>query len=306
MKLQTARVAPDEKVAEDLPKDAEITEVCRGLKTWRNKANKFFVGRLHYEADPRKRTKEWKVDARAGVPYAEWMREYEIVWSSFAGVPVFQDHYSKTFHVSNDSLQWSMEYPIIRGWDFGLDTLGMACVFTQINSRGQLVILKELVASDSDIYVFAEAIRRFSLEWFPGCIRYFDLVDPTGFNRNAAAKGKSSYCDSLRDILKSKPIPGENSKTKRISSVVKLLDGAIQGKPKLHISGPDAPVLVEGFDGGYHYPFARDGQVKDAAEKNEYSHIHDALQMVTTRAFDLNLDEQDREIPTIASYNFGR
>jgi hypothetical protein len=167
-------------------------------------------------------------------------------------------------------------------------------------------VLKELVASDSDIYTFAEAVRRFSFDWFPGCKRYFDITDPTGFNRNAAAQDKRSYCDTVRSICHTRPIPGERSRTKRLASVVRLLDAAVQGQPKLYISGPDCSVAVEGFDGGYHYPFAKDGQVKDEPEKNEYSHIHDAIQMVCGRAYDLNMDEDEAEAPQTPKYGFGK
>jgi len=305
MKLESTKVAGSEEVAEDLPKDVEITEVCKGLKVWKNPKNKFVVGRLHYSVDPRKRTAKWREDARAGIPYAEWMREYEIVWSAFNGVPVFKDHYAKHFHVSSESFQWQMEYPIIRGWDFGLDTLGMACIFTQLVSGSRLMVVKELVASDSDIYDFSEAVKRLSFEWFPGCKKYFDIVDPAGFNRNAAARNKRSYCDTVKEVLHARPIRGEISIAKRIKSVTQLLDGAVQGQAKLYISGPDCPVLVEGFDGGYHFPFAKDGQVKDEPEKNEHSHIADSLQMVAGRVFDLNLDEEEEEAPTTPKYNFG-
>lgn len=305
MILKTTKLNREAEIAEDLPQDIPITQVMQGLKTWRNPGNKFFVSRLHYNADPRKRTKEWKADAQSGVPYSEWMREYEIFWSSFDGVPVYQNHYSKSFHVSTESLQWAMEYPVIRGWDFGLDTLGMACVFAQLISHSRLWILKELVASDSDIDTFAEAVQKQSFEWFPGCKRYFDLVDPSGFNRNAAAKNKRSYCDAVRDICKTKCIPGERSIAKRIKSIVTLLGSATQGLPKIYISGPDCPVLVEGFDGGYHFPLAKDGQVKSDPEKNAHSHDHDALQMIGTRAYDLNLDEVELELPATPKYNFG-
>jgi hypothetical protein len=306
MQLEKTSILPTSDVTEDLPKDIPITQVMQGFKTWRNPKNRFLVGRLHYTVDPRKRTKEWRADARAGIPYAEWMREYEIVWSAFNGVPVYQDHYSKKFHVSLESLPWAMEYPVIRGWDFGLDTLGMACVFTQLISHSRLIVLNELVASDSDIDTFAEAVQRFSFEWFPGCKRYFDIVDPTGFNRNAAAKNKRSYTDAVRDICKAKPIPGEHARTARLKSVVVFLDGAVQGTPKIHVSGPDCLILVEGFDGGYHYPFAKDGQVKDVPEKNEHSHIQDALQMVCSRVMSIDLFEEDDSTPIVPRYNFGR
>jgi len=307
MKLKSSIVQGGEEIPEDLPKynGIQIEEPLKGFKVWKNPINKFTVARIHYSADLKKRTSQWRSDARAGIPFAEWMREYEIVWSSFEGVPVYAESYSKKFHVSNEPLQWSMEHPVVRGWDFGLDVLGMACVFTQLLSNSRLFIYHELVASDSDIYTFAEAVQRYSLEWFPGCKKYFDIVDPSGFNRDARNRDKKSYCDTVRDTLKTRPIPGIIAKNVRIKAVVKFL-GSIRGLPKLYIDGSDCPTLVEGFDGGYHYGFTKDGQTKDTPEKNEHSHIHDALQMVCSRVENLNFDA-DRNIE-IASprYNFGR
>ena len=308
MKLKPSTVQGGEEVTEDLPQydGIKINELMKGFKVWKNPINKFVVARLHYSADPRKRTSQWRTDARAGIPFAEWMREYEIVWSSFKGVPVYAESYSKKFHVSSEPLQWAMEYPIVRGWDFGLDTLGMACVFTQLLSNSRLFIYNELVASDSDIYTFTEAVQRMSLEWFPGCKKYVDIVDPSGFNRDARNRDKKSYCDVIKETLKTKPIPGAKERNIRIKSVVKFLTTTLRGLPKIVISGAGCPTLVEGFDGGYHYGYAKDGQVKDHPEKNEHSHVHDALQGVCTRIERLDLtDERSLEIAS-PRYNFGR
>jgi len=308
MRLKSSIVQGGEEIPEDLPKynGIHIEEPLDGIKVWKNPINKFTVCRLHYKADPRKRTSQWRSDARAGIPFAEWMREYEIVWSSFNGIPVYAESYSKKFHVSNEPLQWSMEYPVVRGWDFGLDVLGMACVFTQLLSNSRLFIYHELVASDSDIYTFTEAVQRMSLEWFPGCKKFFDIVDPSGFNRDARNKGKKSYCDTIREELKTRPIPGINSINTRIKSVVKFLSSNVRGLPKLVIDGSECPTLVEGFDGGYHYGFTKDGQTKDIPEKNEHSHVQDGLQMVCTKIERLDLEEERSAEIATPRYNFGR
>lgn len=308
MKLQPSQVQGGEEVPEDLPNynGIKIEEPLKGIKVWKNPVNKYTVCRLHYSADSKKRTSQWRTDARAGIPFAEWQREYEIVWSSFEGVPVYAESYSKKFHVSDVPLQWAMQYPVVRGWDFGLDVLGMACVFTQLLSNSRLFVYHELVASDSDIYTFADAVQRYSLEWFPGCKKYFDIVDPSGFNRDARNKGKKSYCDAIRDELGTKPIPGPTSVKDRIVAVTKFLTTTVRGLPKIYIDGTDAPTLVEGFDGGYHYAYAKDGQVKDHPEKNSHSHVHDALQMVCSRIERLDINEERNVEIASPKYAFGR
>lgn len=309
MRLESSTVARDEIVDEDLPKGVEIKDVRPGVKLWRNPINKFTVVRVHYTADRKKRSAAWKAEARAGIPFAEWMREYEINFSSFHGVPVYADSFSKHFHVSQESLKWAMEAPVVRGWDFGLDVLGMACVFTQLLTNSRLFVYNELLASDSDIYTFCEAVRRYSLEWFPGCRKFFDIVDPSGFNRDARSRGKKSYCDALRSELGAKPIPGEVSPAKRIQAVTKYLSTNVRGLPKLVLDGENVPTLVEGFTGGYHFAYVKNSSdVKDTPEKNEFSHVHDALQMVASRVDRLDLDDfsnRASDPPAVPQYRFG-
>ena len=305
MILKPTHVQGGEEIPEDVPKGIPIEDIRTGVKLWRNPINKYTVVRVHYSADPKKRTAKWRSDARAGIPFAEWMREYEIVWSAFEGVPVFAEAYAKRFHTSDERLQWAPAYPVVRGWDFGLSVLGMACVFTQLLSNSRLFVYHELVASDSDIYTFTEAVQRYSLEWFPGCVTFFDVVDASGFNRDARNRGKKSYCDTVRDILKTKPTPGEIDIKKRIGGVTKFLTSAVRGQPKLLIDAEMCPTLVEGFGGGYHYAYQKDGQVKDQPEKNAHSHVMDALQMVCSRVERLELrDRGQMEWPS-PKYGFG-
>lgn len=288
---------------EDLPKDIQITEVCPGLKVWRNPINKFCVARLHYSANPAKRSKEWRDTNRAGYTWAEWMREYEIIWSSFAGVPVYIDDYSREFHVSTEPLVWAKDYPIMRGWDFGLAANGMACVFAQLLTNFRLFVYKELTASDTDLENFAPAVKAKSLEWFPGCTKFIDIVDPSGFNRGQL--DKRTCVDIVKKVMKTKPVPGEKGMVARRKAVVDFL-GSVKGLPKTMIDLAGCPMLIEGFDGGYHYGYARDGQLKDEAEKNEYSHVHDAHQMVCSRAMVLDLNSREKITISTPSYSFGR
>jgi hypothetical protein len=100
-------------------------------------------------------------------------------------------------------------------------------------------------------------------------------------------------------------VPGEIDIKKRIQGVTKYLTSNVRSMPKLLIDAEMCPTLVEGFDGGYHYPYAKDGQVKDQPEKNQHSHIMDALQMVCSRVERLDLhDRGSVEFPS-PKYSFG-
>lgn len=304
MKLESSAVEIPSVVQEDLPKGVAIQDIREGLKLWHNPVNKFAVARLHYSADPKKKTKQWREAAKAGLSYAQWMREYEIVWSSFEGKPVFLDSFSRQFHVSQDSLVWAMEHPIFRGWDFGLGSHGMACVWGQLLTYSRVLIYKELTSTDADIREFAQAVKRYSLEWFPGALRYFDIVDPYGFNRSNI--DKRTCVGVIKDICGTKPIPGEKSAVKRRQVVFDYLGKNIKGLPAISFSGPDCPMLIDGFDGGYHYAYTKEGILRDEPEKNEYSNPHDALQYLCSRIDRIDTYSEPEMTPATPKYGFGR
>ena len=306
MRLQNVAEKIPEVVKEDLPEGAVIEEISQGLKVWSNPVNKFKVIRLHYLADPRKRTPEWKENARAGLSWAEWMREYEIVFSSFDGIPVYADHYSRKFHVSDEPLTWADDYPVVRGWDFGVG--GMACVWAQLLSSFRLFVYRELCAVGVAIDKFAEEVKARSLEWFPGCRRYFDVCDPSGFNRSGTAKDTASYVDTIRKELHTKPTPGVKGINDRLKSVRDFLKENVKGAPKFLVDGSGCPTIVDGFDGGYHYAYHKaGGQLKDDPEKNEYSHPHDALQYLCSKIMHLDLNALGSPmVGSTGKYGFGK
>lgn len=310
MKLEKAADTRDVVTKEELPEDNElhglrfnIREVCTGLKTWVNPINGFTIVRLHYTADPAKRKVEWKRAARSGLTFAEWMREYEIQWTSFDGVPVYGDDFSRAFHVSEKALEWASGYPVVRGWDFGLGAGGMACVFAQLLTHSRLHVYREITASDTDIEHFAAEVARLSMEWFPQCVKWFDVVDATGFNRSQV--NKRSCAIVVNEECRTKCQPGEISIIKRRQAVTRFLQGTIKGQPKFLIDGTLCSQLVAGFEGGYCYSYAKDGQLREEPTKNEFSHPHDALQMIASRVDQLALwAPANVNIPT-PSYSFG-
>ena len=62
----------------------------QGLDIWRNRVNGLDCVRLHYTADPGRRSAEWKARKRAGVPRHQWQAEQEIDWAARGGQRVFE------------------------------------------------------------------------------------------------------------------------------------------------------------------------------------------------------------------------
>lgn len=70
---------------------AKVLHEQEGLTIRRNANNGFCVVRLHYTADPNKRSVEWKKAAMAGMRQADFNREYEIDYTSVFGEPIFPE-----------------------------------------------------------------------------------------------------------------------------------------------------------------------------------------------------------------------
>lgn len=77
----------------EIPKDAIKNPYgvdYPGLVTWKNRSNGFFVGAIHYTADPEKRSQEWFEQATKRFRPDQIEREFEIDFESRAGQKVFQ------------------------------------------------------------------------------------------------------------------------------------------------------------------------------------------------------------------------
>ena len=274
----------------EFPKHVKVEEPLEHVWTWTNSKNGFRVVQIHMYANPKKRDPKYEAELQKGISWADFLREYHLVWSSFRGRPVYTGDWSKAYHVSPEPLQYSPHLPIVRGWDFGLTP---ACAITQLWPEMRLAVLHEIVSLEDDIEHFAPHVQQRCLELFPQCRTYFDVVDPSGFFRRDT---DSRSCVSImRDLLPCSPMPGVQNPVARRNAVVKFLQRNVRGKPALTVDSR-CSWIVRGFDGGFHYSYSHKGPLKDKWEKNEYSHVHEALQYVATRIYDLPLNPSQEEI----------
>jgi len=209
----------------------------------------------------------------------EMMRRYvDGEWGSvFSGKPVYGNEFNWDFHVSKQHLKPIGGVEIYCGWDFGLSP---ACVFTQISPTGQWLILRELYSDDMGIDEFSDAVIDFCNREFTGFV-FKDVGDPAGKARSTTDE-KSCY-----DILRSKRRVCREAPTNallpRLEAVKRKLTRSPRGNPQVLID-PRCSRLIDGFGGGYRYVErpASDSykSYADTPEKNQYSHIHDALQYV--------------------------
>jgi len=269
---------------DELPEHVQVEEIMQGLKTWVNPINGFRVLRLHYSADPSKRSPEWKAEERKKYGEAEWNREYELIWESLEGRAVYADHWSPEFHVSRSPLGWNPKYPVCRGWDFGLNG---ACLFGQLFPHSRLFILREAVSEDISFETFIDEVARLSLEWFPGA-SFVEFIDPTGRYRMGADERSYAMMLATKPISARRIISGVNEPAGRVKSVIDFLKGNVKGLPT-YLVDPSCDTLIRGFNGGYVYGFDARGNLKDKPDKNMYSHIHDANQYMVSKVLSANL-----------------
>jgi hypothetical protein len=268
--------------APEFPTEVSVANPSEGIWTWTNTQNGFRVALVHFTSDPSKRSARFLEEARKGISATDFEREYNIRWQSFKGKPVYEDDFKRAFHVAQAPIKTANHLPIVRGWDFGLYP---ACVFTQLWPGMRLIVLKEICEKGMGMERFLQEVKAKSLEWFPHKPKFHEIVDPAGFQR--VQTDERTVVGLMREAGL-EVVPGVQTPATRFNAVRRFLERAPRGEPALHID-PSCKMIIQGFEGGYHYEYNNSDQLRDKPEKNEYSHPHDALQYVCTRVLDLNL-----------------
>lgn len=207
-----------------------------------------------------------------------------------SGMPVYPE-YSDRVHSAPDDLMPMKGVPLRIGMDAGLTP---AAVIGQRNSLGQTVILAELATfvEDEDEQLsgigptaFGDALADLLATRFAGFPIEFAAVDP------AAATGTDGSGNELTWLqyaakaskLRIRPAPVKNNNlTIRLEAVRRPLTRMVEaGRPGLVIS-PNCKILRRGFNSGYKYTrtnlAGNDSRYRNEPLKNQYSHVHDALQ----------------------------
>lgn len=195
------------------------------------------------------------------------------------GKPVYPEWKDK-IHVAPSRIEPIRGLPIILGWDFGLTP---ACVIMQMTSRGQMVVLRELVSEDMGIRQFAnEVVKPVLMNEFAGFSR-FSTGDPAG-NIRAQTDERTCYQELLEAGIPSEPAV-TNDFIPRREAVAFFLTRMADGQAGF-ILDPSCKQLRRGFNGRYRYERLRtsgSARYRDRPVKDEHSHIHDALQYACLR-----------------------
>lgn len=293
-KMVFDRLDDDNLITESDTEKMNKTTIMEGLKYWRNQRNEFAVLEIHYRADPSKRSPEFKADAMRGISRKRYLQEYELHWETYQGSPVYTD-FDKILHCSDQKADPHLGLPLLRGWDWGLTP---ACVVAQLQ-EGRLIVLKEFTAVNMGAERFSDQVIEECAIYFPGWSdqkeHWYDFIDPSGDFRKDTDETTCAQVIASKGL---RPIPGAISWEKRRESVEKFLTKIYKGMPCIQINETECPMLVKGFQGGYRYPDSalelEMSKIKPV--KDEHSHVHDALQMITSK-IKMIKERVNREIP---------
>jgi hypothetical protein len=208
------------------------------------------------------------------------------------GKPVYPE-WSDELHCRK--VQPDKERPLLLGFDYGLTP---ACAICQVTHRGQLVVLDELFAQDMGISQFARDIVIPHLAVNYSGYSFQAVGDPAGLSR-AQTDEKSCYMELAEAGIPCIPAP-TNAFAGRREAVAKYLTKLVDAKPGLLLD-PKCDMLRRGFNGRYCYRRMQvpgEERYRDVPDKNEYSHLHDALQYAALYSTTMNNNvEWSKAIP---------
>lgn len=167
------------------------------------------------------------------------------------------------------------DLPLVLGFDYGLTP---ACAICQVSARGQLLVIDELFAKDMGPVQFVRDVVRSHLAIKYAGMTFQAVGDPSGVEGQKAGE-KTIFMGMAEEGIPCVPAI-TNKFPDRREAVAKYLTRMTDGRPCL-IVDPKCDMIRRGFNGRYQYKRLQvvgQERFKDVPDKNDYSHLHDALQ----------------------------
>jgi len=249
-----------------------------GVTEWRNPRNGFFVTRLHYTADPQKRSRDWKEQNAKNLSLRAWKREYEIDWTSPEGEPVIPE-FDASLHTRE--LSPTRDRRLLRFWDFG--AVSPVVLFAQLSPYAQLLVVRELCPFNCPLEQLLPQVKAISLEL---TIKedHFDAGDPEG--------GSVGTLGSIEEVLRRNGIrlhmrrPGTDVSYAALRELfLRQVWVPRTGHEPTILVSTQCPNLIEALSGGFYlgavppYRPVKTHPMKDLVDALRYG--HDNLATVT-------------------------
>lgn len=235
-----------------------------GMKEWRNPKNGFYVARVHYTSDPKKRSPEWRAENKTGMALNDWNREYEIDFSSFTGKPVFLHDYDDVRMFI--PFEVSAKFPIIRSWDFGYHHPAVA--WCQFIDGVRFVVLESDMGDDIDFRIYAKHILHMSELYFPGR-KFLDCCDRAGDFVSSTGDPEVKIMVNEFSII---PVYKYFEVEYTIGLMRKLMNSSYRNLPCFVLRESSSNLILrDALRGGYHYAERRENKAeKESPEQEGY------------------------------------
>lgn len=212
-------------------------------------------------------------DRLANNKNTDWVKRY--VKAEYApdpsGAGVFSGSFHRNFHVVPDIEPDGS--PIIIGQDFGRNPVS---VLLQLDYRGRVVVLEELWAENIGLQTQLPKLRvLLNNDRYAGK-RVCMVGDPSGQDKGSLDERTAfDICRQMGFLIVPAPT---NLIDPRIAAVENYLLQQRGGGPAIAFSQRGCPRLIAAMGGGYRYSFTNMNQSRPIPDKNEHSHLPDALQ----------------------------
>lgn len=205
-----------------------------------------------------------------------WVEQYidNLITPSLAGEAVFRSSFKQDFHVAKQEIVPIPGTMVVIGMDFGRNP---AAIITQMDMRGRLVVLDEVIAAGMGVEQFVNTMLKPVLA-HPKYSRIPAGVcgDPSGVARGQI--GEESVFTALKRLGLSAQPAQTNNIDPRLRAVEKWLLQQRDGGAAFLIS-PHCTQLINTMRSRYRYARTKGGILLSVPEKNHpYSDIADALQ----------------------------
>lgn len=190
-----------------------------------------------------------------------------------SGSAVYKSTFHRHFHVV-DEVEPVASKLLVVGQDFGRNP---CAVITQMDHNGRLLVLEELNSLDMGLEQHIKTVLR------PALMKPEYMGKPVVVIGDPAGRAKSSLFEINEfDLLKSNgfvaiPAP-TNDPDLRVQAVESFLHAQRGGGPAIMFDRQKCKTLVQGMAGGYKFAKLKSGELKPKPDKNDYSHVQDALQ----------------------------
>jgi hypothetical protein len=253
------------------------TGKVQGFTAWTNPINKFRIVAMHYTADPRKRTPEWKAREQEGMPHSLWLREYEMQFSLMAGSPVYLHEWRPQTMLLN-GIKTERSRPILVSLDFGYHNPAM--VVGQIKNGLQLCVLRCFQGRQLRFEDFMNQALSSLKSWFPTR----NLDDPNEVQWCCDCAGDQEHSTGFPEVHILRRSFGIRPKFKKmlIPPTIDIVRGymsrSYRGEPCFLVdNNPTNALLIDGLNGGYAYPEGEVNETTRPDKDNVHDHLQDAL-----------------------------